>query len=168
MNMCEWERLRFLSSDTQSCLSVVCISALVQPPPSSLGLSMAYVDPVTSRTLSLPWLLRAWGRAAFPILLCGLRFVQRRLDPEMSPWLHGVVFIVLSVEKRNSAQVRIMCGVYICHVHWLPNRDVMKTLFRMNRWFILKSIWIHIRIRGALFTGVSFGKISRRFHRAPD
>lgn len=72
-------------------------------------------------------------------------------------------------EKEQCSGQDNVRGIYtVCHVHWLPNRDVMETLFRMNRWFILKSIWIHIRIRGALFTGVSFGKISRRFHRAPD
>lgn len=56
------------------------------------------------------WLLRAWGRAGFPILLCGLCFMQRRLDPEVSPWLHRVVFVVLPIEKRNNTRVRKMRG----------------------------------------------------------
>lgn len=166
MHMCEWKRLRFLSSGAQSCLSIVCISALVQPPPSSFALSLAYVDPVTSLTVLLLWLLRAWGRAGFSVFLCGLCFVQRCLDPEMSPWLHRVVFIVLPIEKKTNIQVRKMWGVCMLCMLATCSGCNMNTLFRMNRWFILKYMNTDVNRRCTIWA--FYRKISRKFHRAPD
>lgn len=97
----------------RSSVLVVCCLYFCTCAVSLLGLSMAFVDPVTSLTLSLLWLLRAWRRAEFPVGLRGLCFLQRSLNPEMSPWLHRVVFIVLPINKRNSAQVKnILRGIY--------------------------------------------------------
>lgn len=112
VNAYVWARETEVSLIRSSVLLVCCLYFCTCAA-SLLGLSMAFVDPVTSLTLSLPWLLRAWRRAEFPVGLCGLCFLQRSLNPEMSPWLHRVVFIVLPINKRNSAQVKnILRGIY--------------------------------------------------------